>query len=85
MRGHHGLAIRISTRANNNSTRVLLSENSTWYRDKELDSVSVSVEGELGLGHPAVRDEAPWCDPLLLVGVDAHLEHYVFNLNLNTT
>ena len=57
----------------------------TWYRDKELDSVSVSVEGELGLGHPAVRDEAPWCDPLLLVGVDAHLEHDVINLmNLNT-
>ena len=62
-----------------------LSENSTWYRDKELDSVSVSVEGELGLGHPAVRDEAPWCDPLLLVRVDAHLEHDVVNLNLNKT
>ena len=57
----------------------------TWYRDKELDSVSVSVEGELRLSHPAVGDEAPWCDPLLLVGVDAHLEQDLVNLNLNTT
>ena len=55
----------------------------TWYRDKELDSISVSVEGELCLSHPAVRDEASWCDPLLLVRVDAHLEHDVINLNLN--
>lgn len=30
----------------------------TWHSDKKLDSISVSVETQLGVGHGAVRHKA---------------------------
>lgn len=45
----------------------------TGYRDKELDSVSVSMETQLRLGHGAVRDEA--AAALLGAVVSVHVDH----------
>ena len=42
------------------------------HRHKELDSVPVAVEGELGLGHAAVGDEAARGDASLPVAVHPH-------------
>lgn len=45
----------------------------TRYRDEELDSVTVSVETQLGLCHGAVRDEA--AAALLGAVVAVHVDH----------
>ena len=46
----------------------------TWHRDKELDSIPVSMEAELGLGHGAVRNDAAWRHRVRLV-VTVHTNH----------
>ena len=65
MRDPRGLDVRIRAKVNLRSI--------TWDGDKELDSVPVPVEGQLGLGHPAVGDEAPRRHSLLFVRVNTHL------------
>lgn len=50
----------------------------TWNGCEELDSVSVTVEGELSVSHRAERHEGPGCHSVTaLVAVDADASWWI--------